>query len=510
MALEGKLIGHYHLIRLIGKGSMGEVYLAQDTRIARNVAIKVVRIEAAPYPHGEATTDVVRLFEREMKVITALDHPNILPLYDFGEEKDNQTVLTYMVMPYRSEGSLADWMQSHYGTDTLSPQQVIFLIDQAASALQHAHSHQLVHLDVKPANFLIRQREDMPDRPDLLLADFGISKFSSATATASQSIRGTPAYMAPELWVGRPVFATDQYALAIMAYQLLIGHSPFRGTMHQIMYQHLEELPKPPSALDTRIPQAVDTVLLRGLAKKPEDRFPSISSFARAFMQAWQHEETPVPSQQEALPPTETVYHKESVLPPTVYLSSEPLKSSQKKSRNLLLPVLICLLLLLVIGATIGVVNALHGAATSSKNANPIHTSTNTSTATTPTTTTTIIQPTPPVAPIVYPQLKPFYSGTASGYANATITFTRDSQDGQGNITMETTFQRTDNPQKFAKYACQGTVSKNYSLHLSCRNQNFLVGIDGNIYPDGHMEGTWLTTDTNDPAYHHSYNWSVS
>jgi hypothetical protein len=143
-----------------------------------------------------------------------------------------------------------------------------------------------VHQDVKPSNFLIRRSEDASGRPDLLLADFGVSKSTSATASVSQSVRGTPAYMAPEQWEGTPVPATDQYALAVLAYDLLTGHPPFQGGLGQVMYQHIHVTPPPPSTRNPRIPVDVDTVMQHALAKKPEERFGSISAFARAFEQA--------------------------------------------------------------------------------------------------------------------------------------------------------------------------------------------------------------------------------
>ena len=126
-------------------------------------------------------------------------------------------------MPYRAEGSLSDWLRQHGQAGLLSPQDVAHFVGQAASALQHAHDRQIIHQDVKPSNFLLRQRQETPTRSDLLLADFGIACFSTATASASQSIRGTPTYMAPEQWEGHPVPATDQYALAVMVYELLTG-----------------------------------------------------------------------------------------------------------------------------------------------------------------------------------------------------------------------------------------------------------------------------------------------
>jgi len=293
MPFEGLQLGHYRLLRLIGSGGMGEVYLAEDTRINRQLAIKVVRMEATPYPDANATKEMARLFQREMRAITMLDHPHILPLIDFGEENVNKIILTYMVMPFRQEGSLADWLQQRSSAELLSPQVVAHFIYQAADALQHAHDSQLIHQDVKPSNFLIRSRAGNPGRPDMLLADFGIVKFTTATATASQSIRGTPAYMAPEQWDGQPVPATDQYALAIMAYQLLTGRPPFQGGPGQVMRQHFMAQPQPPSTLNPRIPPAVDAVILRALEKKPEDRFPSIMAFAQAFQQALQGTDPP-------------------------------------------------------------------------------------------------------------------------------------------------------------------------------------------------------------------------
>src|SRR5205823_14093834 len=139
---------------------------------------------------------------------------------------------------------------------------VAHFVRQAANALQYAHNQQLIHQDVKPSNFLIRSNEEYPNRPDLLLADFGVAKFTSATSSMSHAIRGTPSYMAPEQWEGNPVMATDQYALAIMAYELLTGSPPFQGGVGQMMYQHFHVQPQPPSTRNPRIPKELDIVLL--------------------------------------------------------------------------------------------------------------------------------------------------------------------------------------------------------------------------------------------------------
>jgi eukaryotic-like serine/threonine-protein kinase len=286
MLLEGVQLGRYRLLHLLGSGGMGEVYVGEDTHIRRQVAIKVIRAEAAPYPNSETAKESARLFQREVRAIAMLDHPHILPLFDYGEENMKGTMLTYMVMPYRVEGSLSTWLQQRSGSQLISPQEGAHFIRQAAAALSYAHSHKIIHQDVKPSNFLVRNNEEDPNHPDLLLADFGIAKFTSASASMSQTSRGTPTYMAPEQWSGQPVAASDQYALAITAYQLLTGSLPFQGRQEQVMYMHFNAEPKPPSTLNPRLTKEIDMIILRALAKKPEERFLSISAFSNAFQQA--------------------------------------------------------------------------------------------------------------------------------------------------------------------------------------------------------------------------------
>ena len=280
------ILGHYRLLQRIGIGGMGEVYLGEDIRIARHVAIKIVRTEPQPYPDSEATQEASRLFRREMKAIAMLDHRNILSLIDFGEETIEGVPVTYMIMPYRREGSLNDWLQRYKAHELLSLNDVDYLLSQAADALQHAHEHHIIHQDVKPSNFLIRENTSDLGHPDLLLTDFGVAKVTNATATASQHVRGTPTFMPPEQWESQAVPATDQYALAVLAYLLLTGRTPFVGRMEQVMRQHMMTPLPPPSIYNAQITPAIDAVILRALAKRPEERFPSILGFARAFHQA--------------------------------------------------------------------------------------------------------------------------------------------------------------------------------------------------------------------------------
>src|ERR1700730_11777354 len=137
MSLEGSQIGRFRLLRLLGRGGMGEVYLAENDELRRQVAIKVIQAE---YPDPDAS----RLFQREARAIAMLNHPHILPLFDFGEATIHGTILTYMVMPFCQEGTLAAWMQQRRNTALLSPQDVGYIVQQAASALQYAHNHQIV------------------------------------------------------------------------------------------------------------------------------------------------------------------------------------------------------------------------------------------------------------------------------------------------------------------------------------------------------------------------------
>src|SRR6266700_3678905 len=149
MPLEGLQLGRYRLLNALGSGGMGEVYQAEDTHIHRQVAIKIVRSETTPYPNTESAKEAERLFRREVRAIATLDHPHILPLFDYGEETQQGITYTFMVMPLRLEGSLTQWLRQRSNTTPLSPQEVAQIILQAARALQYAHQHQIIHQDVK-------------------------------------------------------------------------------------------------------------------------------------------------------------------------------------------------------------------------------------------------------------------------------------------------------------------------------------------------------------------------
>ena len=286
MQLEGQQFGQYRILRLLRTGGMGEVYLADDERLQRRVAIKVIWTDTSRYADPDEAKEAARLFLREAQAIAQLDHVHILPVYDSGEENINGVTFMYMVTPFRQEGSFTDWLRKRGKARLLSLWDIERIVRQAASALQHAHNHQIIHQDVKPSNFLIHGDAEYPNQLNLQLADFGVAKFMTTTSE-SQTIRGTPIYMAPEQWNGHPIAATDQYALAVMAYELLAGRPPFVGyNQHQMWHQHCHASPLPPSTINSNIPEDLDAVLLRALAKDPQDRFSSISEFAHAFREA--------------------------------------------------------------------------------------------------------------------------------------------------------------------------------------------------------------------------------
>jgi len=280
--LEGRELGGCKLIRKIGEGGMGEVYLAEQIRVGnRQVAIKVVR-PADLTASGGVRGDVERRFKREAALLGQFSHPNILPIYDSGVEDG----YLYIVMPYAQEGSLSDAIRGRFGRRLELPLELpaaADLIGQVASALQYTHDHDVVHRDVKPGNILIRIEPDGHWR--MLLADFGVAR-GAETTTQQTLVTGTFAYMAPEQFSGKFSPASDQYALAIVAYQLLAGRPPFEGDVAELTREHLYETPPSLRALNPAVTPAVEAVILRALAKDPAQRYPSVRQFADAFRAA--------------------------------------------------------------------------------------------------------------------------------------------------------------------------------------------------------------------------------
>jgi eukaryotic-like serine/threonine-protein kinase len=195
---------------------------------------------------------------------------------------------------------------------SLSPQEVTHFIRQAADTLQLLHNHHAVHGRVSPACFVLRPGIGLSNLPDLQLVALDETPSSEKASSAGFSV-DLPSSMAPEQWSGETIPASDQYALAVMAYQLLTWKFPFQGSQEELRYQHLHEQPRPPSLFNSRIPQTLDAVILRALAKNPADRYPNITVFAEAFQQALQPQQLSQPSTTSQLPDSASPAYLQSV-----------------------------------------------------------------------------------------------------------------------------------------------------------------------------------------------------
>src|SRR5579859_2407630 len=214
---QNKMLGRYRMLRLLGRGGMGEVWLAQDTQLLRQVAVKLL-----PTVHM-GDQNYLQVFEREARAVAALEHPHILPIHDSGElPMQADKIVTYLITPFVDSGSLQD--RFDHADGPLPPLEALNFLRQAAQAIDYAHSRQVLHRDIKPANMLLQQSW-------LFLADFGLAKLLTSTTQRNRTHAGdgTPEYMAPEQAHGKAEAASDRYSFAMTAYQLFTGRVPFRG-----------------------------------------------------------------------------------------------------------------------------------------------------------------------------------------------------------------------------------------------------------------------------------------
>lgn len=255
----------YELLKKLGEGGFASVYLAKDITLGRQVAIKVLK---AHLPANDPT--FLQRFEREAQTVAQLNHPNIIGVYEFGQENGQY----FMVMPYLTGPNLADLLRQQ---GSLDAERVLEIADQVGAALDYAHHRGVVHRDVKPPNVIFNEQGSA------ILTDFGIVKMMNETTALTQAggVIGTPFYMAPEQWATDAINSrTDLYALGIMVYQMLTGQVPFPGpTPPRIMHGHLSVPPPPPQTLNSTLPAAVEPVLMKVLAKLPEQRYQSAAEF---------------------------------------------------------------------------------------------------------------------------------------------------------------------------------------------------------------------------------------
>jgi serine/threonine-protein kinase len=264
-------LGRYHLEREIGRGAMGTVYLGRDTAINRLVAIKAIPL-ASEFSDSELVEARSRFF-REAETAGRLNHPNIVTIYDVGEERG----LAYIAMEYLKGRHLSDYATPG---NLLEPRKVLEVVARTAEALGFAHKQQVVHRDIKPANLMFDPSTDV-----LKITDFGIARLSGAGSTRTGIVLGTPSFMSPEQLEGRTVTGhSDLFSLGVSLFQLLTGHLPFTADSMTGLMQQIAEAPHPPlRAYRPDLPACVESIIDRALAKTPEARFDSGAQMAAAL-----------------------------------------------------------------------------------------------------------------------------------------------------------------------------------------------------------------------------------
>ena len=271
----GQRLGNYRVIRLLGKGGFGDVYLGEHIHLNTQVAIKVLQTRLVG--------SNLEQFRVEAQTIARLVHPHIVRIFDFGVEDD----IPFLVMDYAPNGILR---QRHPKGIPVPAKSIVAYVKQVAAALQYAHDRKLIHRDVKPENMLLGLTGDV------LLSDFGLVLIAQSTGSqTTKEVAGTIPYMAPEQINGKPRPASDQYALGIVIYEWLSGERPFNGSFVEIATQHLMI---PPAALYGRVAgvsPAMEEVVFTALAKDPQQRYASVQDLAIALEQACERTQAPLP-----------------------------------------------------------------------------------------------------------------------------------------------------------------------------------------------------------------------
>ena len=274
-SVEKPMLGRYQVEKELGKGAMGVVYLGKDPKIGRMVAIKTMALSQEF--EAEELAEVKERFFREAETAGRLSHPNIVTIYDTGEEHD----LCYIAMELLKGGDLAPYVKAG---NLLPMEKVVSIIARSAEALGYAHRQGVVHRDIKPANMMYHLETDT-----LKLADFGIARLTDSSKTKTGMVLGTPSYMSPEQLAGKKIEGrSDLFSLAVSLYQLLSGKLPFEGeSMAQLMFKIANEPPTPITSINPAVPASVVAFLDRAMAKDPDQRFQTGEEFAGALRAAF-------------------------------------------------------------------------------------------------------------------------------------------------------------------------------------------------------------------------------
>ncbi len=314
--LSGQHIDRYEILELLGKGGMAMVYKAYDTRLEREVAIKIIRQDAFP---PEILHDVLKRFEREAKSLARLSHPNIVKVLDYGEYEGSP----FLVMEYFPGGTLKEKIG-----EPISWQEAMRLLLPIARGVEYAHNREVIHRDIKPANIL------MAENGQPTLSDFGIAKLfqdeNTTVLTGSGVAMGTPEYMAPEQWTGETGYKSDMYSLGIILYEMVTGRRPYRAdTPGGVFLKQVTEPLPFPSGVVANLPKAVEGFLFKALAKEPADRFPDLGAFIKEIENLLSNDDANAQTSIDATPAKRS--GPESVLKTPVSSISKPAASSYRR-----------------------------------------------------------------------------------------------------------------------------------------------------------------------------------
>ncbi|MEP6895411.1 MAG: protein kinase, partial [Chloroflexota bacterium] len=345
----GENIGPYRIIEQLGQGGMATVYKAYHASLDRYVALKVL------HPAFNEDKTFATRFQREARVVAKLEHPNIVPVYDYAEHEGRP----YLVMKY-IEG---DTLKAHLNKGALSADEINQIVDSVGSALAYAHKQGVLHRDIKPSNVLVATDGQM------YLADFGLARIalSGESTMSSDSIMGTPQYISPEQAMGKKDLdaRTDLYSFGVMLYEMVVGQVPFNAdTPFAVIHDHIYTPLPLPHTVNPTVPASVERVLLKSLAKERDDRYADVLTLVQAFKDSW--EEAGIPMQgtfvrlSQAMKPaitkppanSEPVKAIASAQAPTKAVSTRPAsESDQKRSSSTWIWVSAALIIILCVAA---------------------------------------------------------------------------------------------------------------------------------------------------------------
>ncbi len=332
----GENVGSYRIMEKLGRGGMATVFKAYHANLDRYVALKVL------HPAFLEDPNFLARFQREARLVAKLEHQNIVPVYDFADHEEQP----YLVMKY-IEG---ETLKAHLNRGRLSPELVWDVVNAVGAGLAHAHNEGILHRDIKPSNVIVA------NDGRIYLADFGLARIAQMgeSTLSGDMIMGTPQYISPEQAKGEKDLdnRTDIYSFAVMLYEMVVGQVPFSSdTPFSIIHDHIYSPLPLPHLVNPNVPDEVERVLLKALAKEPKDRYENVEALSQAFKQAWEDSNVdmadvtmtspiryvaPAPTPPPTVPPVATVVQEanaeEATLPPEKTKIAE--KPKKKKKRN--------------------------------------------------------------------------------------------------------------------------------------------------------------------------------